>query len=503
MKKSLLWLLILIVCVSMVATFSLSGCKKEAAPTEEAAEEEVAKEAPVEEEAAPTEEIKEEPVTITMLMMAGPQAEAGEKHAKSFEEKTGVKVKIETVPWTEIVDKMMAERIAETKTYDCFQFFTWWKGDLIASDVLKEVTPYIDKNDDWDLFNDVVPFYYWQHLSWGDKLYGIPYDGDILAYYYRKDLFEDEEIKGLFKNEYGYELAPAKTWEEMLDISKFFTDHKFKTTDYTTGEEYTVDYGLSLWLAKPGVHWFWGSIFLSQGGEWFTDEGVPAVNSNAGIYALDMLKALMEYAPPGVLSYGFTENDQALTGGLVAQSIDYVDIWVEHQTDRSRIAHDEDTPCPLGVAVVPGGSPMVGSWVAGVYSLSDYSEEAYKFLVHLARPEQSVWSVTSEINTGINPFLVEGHFNNPEVRNSRAFDYPEALDFLLGCTENAGTSMMIPHGVEYTEVFELEITKALAGEISTKEALDNACEKFEELNEKYFGQKTLPEEWISQTKRPE
>ncbi|GAG71187.1 unnamed protein product, partial [marine sediment metagenome] len=29
MKKSLLWLLIMILAVSMVATFSLAGCKKE------------------------------------------------------------------------------------------------------------------------------------------------------------------------------------------------------------------------------------------------------------------------------------------------------------------------------------------------------------------------------------------------------------------------------------------------------------------------------------------
>jgi len=57
MKKSLLWLVVLVVTVSMVATFSLNGCKKEAAP----AEEEVTKEAApaeeeVTEEAAPAEE---------------------------------------------------------------------------------------------------------------------------------------------------------------------------------------------------------------------------------------------------------------------------------------------------------------------------------------------------------------------------------------------------------------------------------------------------------------
>ena len=52
MKKVLLWLLALTMCVSMVASFSLVGCKKEAAPSEEEAAEEVVT---AEEEAIPAE----------------------------------------------------------------------------------------------------------------------------------------------------------------------------------------------------------------------------------------------------------------------------------------------------------------------------------------------------------------------------------------------------------------------------------------------------------------
>jgi len=53
MKKSLLWLVVLTLVVSMIAAFSLNGCKKEAAPAEEEVTEEAA---PAEEEAAPAEE---------------------------------------------------------------------------------------------------------------------------------------------------------------------------------------------------------------------------------------------------------------------------------------------------------------------------------------------------------------------------------------------------------------------------------------------------------------
>ena len=52
MKKVSLWLVILVITVSMVAVFSLNGCKKEAAPAEEEAAEEAA---PAEEEAEEVE----------------------------------------------------------------------------------------------------------------------------------------------------------------------------------------------------------------------------------------------------------------------------------------------------------------------------------------------------------------------------------------------------------------------------------------------------------------
>lgn len=60
MKKILLWSLVLLISISTVAVFSIAGCKKEEAPVEEEAVEEV-EEAPVEEEAeeaAPAEKRK-------------------------------------------------------------------------------------------------------------------------------------------------------------------------------------------------------------------------------------------------------------------------------------------------------------------------------------------------------------------------------------------------------------------------------------------------------------
>jgi len=69
MKKSLLWIVILVMSISMVAAFSLYGCKAEkAAAEEEAVKEAPAEEAAPEEEAAPAEEVvKEKVIGVSLL----------------------------------------------------------------------------------------------------------------------------------------------------------------------------------------------------------------------------------------------------------------------------------------------------------------------------------------------------------------------------------------------------------------------------------------------------
>jgi rhamnose transport system substrate-binding protein len=84
MRKSLLWLLVVVLSTSMILTFSLNGCKKEAPveKAEEAVEEEAAKEAPA------------EGYTIGMIVknLGNPFFEAAEKGAKEAAAELGDEV---------------------------------------------------------------------------------------------------------------------------------------------------------------------------------------------------------------------------------------------------------------------------------------------------------------------------------------------------------------------------------------------------------------------------
>ena len=45
----------------------------------------------------------------------------------------------------------------------------------------------------------------------------------VKVYLYRKDLFDDPEVKEAFKAKYNRDLAPAKNHQEYREIAEFFT----------------------------------------------------------------------------------------------------------------------------------------------------------------------------------------------------------------------------------------------------------------------------------------
>ncbi|MGO7374108.1 ABC transporter substrate-binding protein, partial [Rhizobium ruizarguesonis] len=66
---------------------------------------------------------------------------------------------------------------------------------------------------DWE---DIAPVYREQLMDWNGKVLSQTMDGDAHTYTYRIDLFENAENQSAFKEKYGYDLAPPKTWKQYL-----------------------------------------------------------------------------------------------------------------------------------------------------------------------------------------------------------------------------------------------------------------------------------------------
>ncbi len=118
--------------------------------------------------------------------------------------------------------------------------------------------------------------------------------GDLMVY--RTDIFDAKGVK------------PPKTLEELFEVVQ-------KVHDPDNGI-----YGFALRGQRgSGANvWRWMPYFRGFGGEWFSDNGKPAFNSDAAVKATETYLKLFEYSPPGTRTGSWDESTGAFNSGQVA-----------------------------------------------------------------------------------------------------------------------------------------------------------------------------------------
>ncbi len=190
MKKSLLWIVVLVLSISMVAAFSFAGCKKEAAPAEEEA---VVEAAPAEEEAA-EEVVAAEPVTINFMNFSaneGGRVVTLDLMKSLFEqEHPNVTINIETVGWDNYFTQLQI-RVGGGEAPDCFEvnfdnFISYAdQNALLPLNDLIAASP-IDPN--------VMTAQSLEAFALGGSQYGLPYSYSTVVLVYNKDLFDQAQV---------------------------------------------------------------------------------------------------------------------------------------------------------------------------------------------------------------------------------------------------------------------------------------------------------------------
>ena len=65
----------------------------------------------------------------------------------------------------------------------------------------------------------------------------------------------------------------------------------------------------------------------------------------------------------------------------------------------------------------------------------------------------------------------------------------------MDCIAEGKPLLRLPYAAEFGDYLDLNLSKALAGEMGVKEALDNVAQQWVQLLERYFGSSTLPEKF--------
>src|SRR5262247_4220046 len=160
--------------------------------------------------------------TLTILWAEWDPANYLQELVKDYEKQTGVKIKVETVPWPNFQTKAFTEFNAKGDAYDMVVGDSQWLGAGSTGGHYVDLTDFFAEHKLTEVFAPATVEAYAEYPKASGKFWAIPTEGDATGWAYRKDWFEDPAEKDAFKAKYGYDLAVPKTFAQMRDIAELF-----------------------------------------------------------------------------------------------------------------------------------------------------------------------------------------------------------------------------------------------------------------------------------------
>ncbi|MYT68957.1 MULTISPECIES: sugar ABC transporter substrate-binding protein [unclassified Streptomyces] len=284
-----------------------------------------------------------------------------------FEKQTGIKVKLEVVPWSDLLNRIMAATTSGQGP-DVLNIGNTWSASLQATGALLPWdAKQFDKIGGKDRFVDSA---LGSAGPEGKDPAAVPLYSMSYALYYNKKMFKDAGIS-----------KPPTTWDEVVADGKKIS----KNGKWGLGAE-----GSNL---SNNIH----QIFVmakQRGADWFTADGKPDFTSDGAVAAVKQYVDLMakdKIIAPGNAEYAQNQSLSDFSKGKTAMVL-----WqAAASTFKSQGMSEDDygvvpAPVPSGT---PGTGNQVNSMVAGiniaVFKNTKNLEGASKFVKFMTSDAES------------------------------------------------------------------------------------------------------------------
>jgi len=346
MKKSLLKILVLVVSVSIILTFSLAAATTAA----------------------------EKKVTLTLSIWDKLQLPAMETMANNFTKlHPNITVKTEVTPWTQYWMKLNTVVTAGGGP-DVFWMNCTSLPMYASNGVLLPISDKI-KADNVDMGNYYEPLI--AQFNYKGELYALPSDLNVTGLWYNKTLFDAAGVK-----------YPDETWDwsTLMEAAK-------KLTDASKGI-----YGIVAWLQHQGG--YYDTIAQAGGFVISPDKKTSGFDKPEAIAGLKFWTDLIEAGvSPTIQQMADTAPESLFTSGKVAMIYDGSWMAIEYGKNN------EYTKDKVNVAVLPKGVKRATTMTGNGYSINaktKYPEEAWLLAQYLGGKEAA--EVQAETGTIIPAF---------------------------------------------------------------------------------------------------
>jgi len=387
--------------------------------------------------------------TTVRFAVGAADAESAKVGLAPFEALSGITVELVPIPDDSMYEKVFAEFISGNASFDALQFFSPWLGDFAAPGFLHELDDFAEK---WALtLDDFYDTYSMNYGFFNGKMYGIPFDCDIQMVHVRKGYMEQilgGEVDVVNSN---------PTYDELIRVS---------------GELNKIEPGVSGvgTMAAPGFWstYTWEHISAQAGMMLFDDNWEPVFNGDEGMKGLDTILQLAKKANEGHAGAGWPENRAAWLGGQVATNISWQDSGTQAlRPDQSQIVDDFVTIYEPRIEGGRFAPPNIAGSMSCVAASAQNAEGAFLMLGFLTTA--SIMAMNEANANGVAPGY-RSVLENEELRkvSQSAKIWGESL-------EHAWCSPRLPGAFPIEQGICNEINRAVVGQITGQEALDNAA----------------------------
>jgi multiple sugar transport system substrate-binding protein len=300
---------------------------------------------------------------LRIMLMRGTESHAAKLLAMKYSRLTGIPVEIDTLPY----ESICAQQESPAEKYDIIQVNTNTLESCVDSGILAcldrpEVNSFLQRN----FSNYIRSSYSLCH----EKPYAFPYMFDAQILFYRRDLFEDSQLRRLFYERYHADLQVPKTFAEIDRAAAFFSRQNTP--------ESPVPYGITAGGAPIYSVYEWIPRYFEKGGA-IGREGLDAGLASS---ALREYIASFSGADPEARTWKFLQQTAAFSSGNAAMMI----LYQAHLSDH-RQQYTFEPGRNIGYAPIP--CPIRGGWSLGVAAESPRKDEALDFMMWLSSSQNA------------------------------------------------------------------------------------------------------------------
>lgn len=359
---------------------------------------------------------------LTLCWAAWDPANALVELSKEFTAATGTEMKYEFVPWPNFADRILNELNSGGKLCDLLIGDSQWLGGSAENGYYVKLNDFFDKEGiKMSDFADATVYAYSTWPKGTPNYWALPAMGDANAWFYRKDWFEKPEIKEEFKASHGRDLTVPATWDELLEVAKFFNGKEIDGNKVYGAGIFTERASEGITMGATQALYSYGFEYEKTPGKYDMD---GAVNSPDAVKGLEVYKELYKCCtPPGYTDAYMGETLDAFKSGQVAMAMNWFAFFPGLYKDEN-VGGDK-----IGFFVNPKGTTAastLGGQGISVVANTDNMDGTLAYIKWFAQPDvQKKWWSLGGYSCH-NAVL-----NDPSFKDSQPF----AADFLVAMNQ--------------------------------------------------------------------